>query len=71
MVMKKVTALRVFSGELKVHYGLPLKGHRYEDGTPVYRLACQGRNVRFGTDVLRDQTVAVTCQKCAGRASKE
>ncbi len=35
------------------------------DGSPLYRLACQGRNARYYTRAEQDQSVAVTCQRCA------
>lgn len=39
------------------------------DGTPLYRLSCQGRNVRYLTRAVEEvQAQAITCKKCGGRS---
>lgn len=61
----KVEALRV--GTKIVHFGRYARVND-NDGTPLYRIACQGRNVRFYVRALEDQSKPVTCQRCAGKA---
>jgi hypothetical protein len=64
--MTKVEAFRVDSKI--VHIGIPVKenGHHVTGdlGQPLYRLKCQGRNVRFYATAAEDQDQRVTCQRC-------
>lgn len=61
----KVEAFRVDSKI--VHFGIPARVND-EAGAPLYRIACQGRNIRFYVRAASDQSQPVTCQRCGGKA---
>lgn len=62
----RVKAWRAGGAEI-VHVGF-YRTMSNDGVTPLYRLACQGRNVRYLAYAEEDQTITITCQKCRGRA---
>lgn len=64
----RVKAWRAGSVEV-VHVGF-LTDIDNDGITPLYRLACQGRNARYLMRAEDDQTIRVTCQKCKGRVKE-
>lgn len=69
----KVEAFRVDTKV--VHFGIPVKEHGRHllnnDGvTPLYRVACQGRNVSYYVEAAEDQSQSVTCQRCRGKQTQ-
>lgn len=61
--LPKVAKVEAFRVDTKiVHRGIFVTTD--EVGAGLYRLACQGRNVRFLSRAADDQTQPITCKKC-------
>lgn len=62
--MMKVEALRVNSKIVHLGIAVPVRDF---DGSVLYRIACQGKNVRFYVRASEDQNQPITCQRCVKR----